>query len=58
MRQQLRQAIFTWKREGILSDDDYNDVTGLLNNFDEFWKSLGNQANRLVGGESGPERLR
>jgi hypothetical protein len=54
MRPRLKQAIFTWKQAGILSDDDHKAVTGLLNSFDEFWKSLGKQANRLIGGESRP----
>ncbi len=58
MRPRLKQAIFTWKQTGILSADDHKAVAGLLESFDEFWKALGNQANRLIGGESGPRRLR
>ena len=55
MRQPLRQAIFKWRQEGILVDDQYEDVVSLLEKMDEFWKSLGSQANRLMGGGIGPE---
>ena len=55
IRQPLRQAIFKWRQEGILVDDHYEDVMSLLDKMDEFWKSLGSQANRLMGGGIGPE---
>ncbi len=55
IRRPLRQAIFKWRQEGILVDDQYEDVTSLLEKMDEFWKSLSSQANRLLGGGLGPE---
>ena len=55
IRQPLRQAIFKWRQEGILVDDQYEDVVSLLEKMDEFWKSLSSQANRLMGGGLGPE---
>ncbi|MCH9015709.1 MAG: hypothetical protein IH877_08505, partial [Gemmatimonadetes bacterium] len=35
MRQPLRQAIFKWRQEGILVDDQYEDVVSLLEKMDE-----------------------
>ena len=55
IRRPLRQAIFKWRQEGILVDDQYEDVVSLLEKMDEFWKSLASQANRLMGGGIGPQ---
>jgi len=53
-RQHLRQAIFSWKQQGILSDDQYEDVAGTLGDLDEFFKTVSRQSNRLLGGGIGP----
>lgn len=46
----LRQALFVWAQNGVISDDDREDVTGRLDDLDEFFKAAATQANKLMGG--------
>ena len=46
----LRQALFIWAQNGVISDDDREDVTGRLDDLDDFFKAAATQANKLMGG--------
>ena len=53
-RQHLRQAIFTWKQQGILSDEHYESIVSTLQDMDQFFKDVATQSSRMMGGGIGP----
>ena len=50
----LRQNVFRWNQEGLVSDDAKEQITKNLEEITELLKAAGIQANKVVGGGLGP----
>ena len=50
----LRQRVFRWNQEGLVSDDTRDQVNKHLEEITELLKAAGSQANKIAGGGLGP----